>query len=315
MKNMKRAICFLIICAMSFSNLSIAKCEEEDAPIANIYATETSMAALYLQQETYEGKRIFITGYLELDGKDSALYMTQEDYIYKNRENAVLFDGDAMEKDHMESTGSSLQRYQGRIVKLAGDITYQTEKGSIAYFENAVFLYEQNMPVQEEQKEAIPITEEVSNFYKGTEPEFLDEWTYGDGSSKDKAILISYYRYLNNPFAYQGKYIETQLVAKIASVGGGWYATWLPDERYLEKSTFISSGWGSLWLGKEKEEDPVSLDKVVKDMERFNIPSRVRVLVEVKPEEYIFEGGTSYLPELLDATTEKLDARSEQGEE
>ena len=64
---------------------------------------------------------------------------------------------------------------------------------------------------------------------------------------------------------------------------------------------------------KEKEEDPVSLDKVVKDMERFNTPSRVRVLVGIKPEEYIYEGRATSLPGLLDATTEKLDARSEQG--
>lgn len=290
---------------------------EETAGISveDIYASETNMATLYFEPKAYEGKRIGVAGYLELNGKDSALYMTQEDYIYKNRENAVLFDGDTMEKDHMEGTGSSLQQYQGKIVGVMGDVSFKDRKEGIAYLKKPYFLYEQNMPVQEEQKEAIPITEEFSNFYEGTEPEFLDEWTYGDGSSKDKAILISYYRYLNNPFAYQGKYIETQLVVKIVSVGGGWYATWLPDERYLENSTLIYSGLGSLWLGKEKEEDPVSLDKVVKDMERFNCPSRVRVLVETVSEKYIFEGEATDLPTLLDATTEKLDARSEQGEE
>ena len=289
--------------------------ETAGVSVEDIYASETNMATLYFEPKAYEGKRTFVTGYLELNGEDSALYMTQEDYIYKNRENAVLFDGDAMEKEYLENVGYTLEKYQGKIVEMGGTVNFEDRKGSIAYFENAVFLYEQDMPVQEEQKEAIPITEEFSNFYEGTEPEFLEEWTYGDGSSKDKAILISYYRYLNNPFAYQGKYIETQLVVKIAYVGGGWYATWLPDERYLENSTLIYSGLGSLWLGKEKEEDPVSLDKVVKDMERFNCPSRVRVLVETVSEKYIFEGEATDLPTLLDATTEKLDARSEQGEE
>ena len=80
MKKMKRAICFLIICAMSFSGTQTVKGKETvGVSVEDIYASETNMATLYFEPKAYEEKRTFVTGYLELNGEDSALYMTQED--------------------------------------------------------------------------------------------------------------------------------------------------------------------------------------------------------------------------------------------
>ena len=72
-----------------------------------------------------------------------------------------------MEKEYLENVGYTLEKYQGKIVEMGGTVNFEDRKGSIAYFENAVFLYEQDMPVQEEQKKAMPITEEFQQFLRG----------------------------------------------------------------------------------------------------------------------------------------------------
>ena len=266
-----------------------------------LHSSETSMLSFFFGPNAYEGKIVVFTAYLDIEGEIPAFYMTQEDYLYENLENAIAIEKYQIEEVRQKAPqGQGQGQGQGQTVEVMGVISFKDKGAFMARVVELKGLIEQIYPVdvQPRENETFP-SKEI--------PMAQENRTYGDGSSREKAIPISLYRYLYNPYPYQCKYIEVQCVAKVAHRAGRIQFVWLPDKYYMDES--VSGGGDSSVLGKDKINNPVF------NPEYYNRPINIRTYIEgLGRRSEPYDGLIFGLPAFLRVTAEKLAVRQGYGE-
>lgn len=260
-----------------------------------LHSSETSMLSFFFGPNAYEGKIVVFTAYLDMEGETPAFYMTQEDYLYENLENAI-----PIEKDQIEEVRQKVPGGQGQTVEVMGVISFKEKGAFMARLVELKIIREQIYPVdvQPRENETFP-SKEV--------PMVQENRTYGDGSSREKAIPMSLYRYLYNPYPYQCKYIEVQCVAKVAHRAGRIQFVWLRDKYYMDES--VSGGGDSSVLGRDEINNPVF------NPEYYNRPINIRTYIEgLGRRSEPYDGLIFGLPAFLRVTAEKLPLRQGYGE-